>query len=458
MKFFIFLLLFCFLAGCSQKKSEELVGSALPEGGITKELPVLSALYDKKALVLSSEYQKHLDSFLENSLVKADELKLLQNKESYLPLQKMVENSKKYFYINILSFTCDDTTEKLVSLLETKSKQGVDVRLIVNKAFSYLSLSCMKRLESSGVQIVKAKTHSSYFLNDQSELMIGSQSVARMFFLADGFNSLDRDMMLYARGSLATDSLKDFLSIWAEENPDYSKLDHAKDMKTYQRLLESEYVAKKRGDELYKKPFIEAQMACRFVSEKPGLGVKDVQELWGELVKINQNELYFSGVKVETADGDLGKFIKEKARLGVKTHYLGNGYLGGNGELTMVLEEWMGSLKQGSFSFLVPAVKALNEWDKKRLARVSKNLYDSLQEKNPIDVWTYFNFIHYKVWSFDSPGFFIGSANLDESKFGVVYEAGVYCLDAKVATDLRSQLLRDQRNSTLYQGKTQVRR
>lgn len=450
MKRKILLLLVLTQLGCSKGSDSDLFGSKMPVKGISKELPEVPVEAGIQSQSLSVEFQKHLDKVLDTELVQANTLQLYQNGESYRPLLKMIENSKKYFYMNLLSFTCDDVAEEMVQSLEKKAGAGVDVRLIVNKGFSYVSLSCLSRLEKAGVKIVKNKTHSSYFINDQQELMIGSQSVARMFFLADGFNSLDRDMMLYAQGALATDAFKDFISIWVQDGKEISLEESQKDLSLYQQLLKADYENKLRGESLYKNKNVKAEKSCRFVAERPSSGLKDIQTLWIELVKNNQKELFFSGVKVETGEGELGKLIKKKSLAGMQTHYMGNGYSSGNGELTMVIEEWLASLKKSSFSFLAPVLEGINLWDKKRLVLNNQKLYDSLKDQGNINVWGYFNFIHYKTWLLDNPGFFVGSANLDESKFGIVYEAGVYCLDEKIHKELKSQLMRDQRNSSLY--------
>ncbi|MFA6238174.1 MAG: hypothetical protein WC635_12650 [Bacteriovorax sp.] len=443
-------------SGCSKGPGEKLFGKNFRMEGITKELPKLSAEKFITSKMLGSDYQKSLDTLFDTELVKVETLHLYQNKDSYRPLLDMIRNTKKYFFMNVLSFTCDNVTEEMVGQLELKAKSGMDIRLIVNTGFSYLSMPCLKRLRNSGVKIVKARTHSSYFFNDQQELMIGSQSVARMFFLADGFNSLDRDMMIYATGPLASDAYRDFISIWSEHaEKDYDK---RADLNYYQELMKNDYAKKNRGSSLYTKSALTPDRYCRFISERPNLGVKDIQVLWKELVNINQKELFFSGVMVDIGAGDLGHLIKAKSNQGMSVHYLGNSFQSGNGELSMVIDEWMANIRKGSFSFIAPALEKFNQWDKTRLALKNQKLYDALKSNASISVWGYFNFIHYKVWLFDHPGFFIGSANLDEAKFGEISDAGIYCMDAGIHQELKQMLERDKMNSMLYQPAIEVKK
>ncbi|MDD4976612.1 MAG: hypothetical protein PHY93_19810, partial [Bacteriovorax sp.] len=78
----IFLVLF----GCSKKNNGiELFGRNIPANGITKDLPKVSREKNISSKAVSVEYQKHLDTLLENELVKVDSLQLFQNGDSYLP-------------------------------------------------------------------------------------------------------------------------------------------------------------------------------------------------------------------------------------------------------------------------------------------------------------------------------------------------------------------------------------
>lgn len=427
----LFILSFFILVSCTSKNLEGLPGISMPEKGITKDLPFVKTTIQKAEASLGHE----LDLVLENEAVKVDSLKLYQNGDSLSAIMDMIAHSKKYFYMNLLAFSCDESTEKMVQALENKSRSNVDVRLIINKGFSLLSGRCLKRLKQAGIKVLKAKTHSSYFFNDDHELMIGSQCVAKMFFNSDGFNSLDRDMMIYSKGDLTAGALKDFTSIWLEEDSIDEVL-----VKNYQNILKE--ISHKRPDE---------SLTCRFVAQRPKMGIRNIESMLEKLISASHIEIYFSGVKVDIGEGSLGRGLKEISKKGVEVNYIGNGYLSGNGELTMVFDEWITGIKKGSFAFFSPVIEGINDWDKRRVARDNKKLYDKLLENSKINIWTYFNFIHYKVWLFDQ-SFFIGSANLDEDKFGDVYDAGIYCQNSYVHDLLKAQLLRDKNNSVLYRG------
>lgn len=416
------------LAGCSKKLTADLPGAELPRGGINKSLPMLAGVSPK---ALSPSLEKSLKENLENPLVPVQELKLLQNGDSYFPMIALINHAEKYLFLNFLSVTCDDKTEEMIRAIESRAKDKVDVRLVVNKGFALLSKSCLTRLENSGVKILKTKTHASYLFNDKKEVILGSQSIARMFFNADGFNSLDRDMMISAKGIIVSQLLKDFVSTWMQVQPEDSSL----------QKLYSESLSWKAEP---------SKSLCTVASQRPKDGISDLEKVLLLAAKENKDELYFSGVKVEMGNHEMGRLLQEKSLKGMQVHYIGNGYLSGNGELTMVLNEWDRKLKSSFFSFLAPLVQGIKVWDMRRVAMENKKYYDQLIGGSLIKVWNYFNFIHHKVWLFDGPAFFVGSANFDNENFNVVSDAGFFCVDQTVHDQLKKELLRDIQNSVNY--------
>lgn len=431
-KTFSFLILLLILSGCSRSINVHLPGISLPPGGIDKTLPKVT---EAVPATMSADLEKALQLTLENKIVPVYGLTLYQNGDTWAPMMSLISNAEKFLYLNFLSFTCDGRTEPLVKALEEKAeKQKTDVRLIVNKGFSLLSRSCLKRLENSGVKIVKAKSHASYMVNDKKELMIGSQSIARMFFNADGFNSLDRDMMIYARGIIASFAVRDFASTWIEEKTDETEV-----QKIYLTTLEWQDDA----------PASSASR-CVFLSQRPKEGMRDYETAIFQGIRYSQKEIRFSGVKVNAVDSETALLLREKSTKGVPVIYQGNGYLSGNGELTMVFNEWIDQLGTTPFAFVAPVIEGIKLWDNRRTAIENKKYYDKLVADSAIQVWTYFNFIHHKVWLFDGPAFIIGSANLDQKKFSEVTDAGLLCADPVVYNQLKAELMRDQRNSVRY--------
>lgn len=433
------------ILSCSNSELDEyLPGRTLPESGIKNEkISLVTDPNETNREFVSPAFQHSIDTDLENQMTAVEKLEIYHNKDTVPVMIDIIKNAQTYLYLNFLSFTCDKSTEEFISQLELKAK-SIDVRLIVNKYYAYLSTGCLNRLENAGIKVLKTTTHSSYILNDQQELMIGSQSVVRMNFLSDGSNSLDRDMMLYAKGAVAIDAMKDFISIWLEDTNDLPKAvkDHL--VSSLENALSKEGILTKRTVQYEQSPL------CRFVAQRSKFGIKDIETLWLKMILGTKKEVIISGVKVATRDNQIGKQLRKKSMEGVSIKYLGNGYLSGNGELTMILDEWIKHLNESVFSFLTPLVTRISNWDRLKNAREHAQFYKELVQDSKIEVYTFFNFIHYKVWIFDYPAFFIGSINLDEEKFDSVYDAGLYCLSGNTYDSIKSSVIHDLSNSTTY--------
>ncbi|HEX4923983.1 MAG TPA: phospholipase D-like domain-containing protein [Bdellovibrionales bacterium] len=435
------------------KKSEPTPAEwgSLPYSPVRELPPELDLSSTSDDIVVASsdpQLQAALDRATDSELTVNEELRVFQNGASFEPLMRLVSEATRYVFIEVLSFTCDDVTEPFVRTLESQARQGRDVRLLVNKTYAILSRSCLSRLESAGVKIAKGPVHSSYFVTDRGEMMIGSQSVARMFFKADGFNFLDRDLMLYARGPVVTDAVREFLARWGELTGD-ERTDSTPYLAELNTQIARERLQKSRGgSEL---AAIAAPVnACRFLAQRPKGARRALENGALQMIKASKSSVFFSGVKVspwlENASPSrrLLAELKLKSREGVTVDYLGNGRDGGNGELTMVLNEWISGTEK---PWLRDAIAWVRDWDAERTLRQHQQAYIGVMQDSEITVWTHFNFVHYKMWGFDNSAFLISSANLHDESWNSFFEAGVLCWDSKAAGELKRQRMLDLANS-----------
>ena len=355
-----------------------------------------------------------------------NKVSLYQNGSAQEPLKKLISQAQKFLFIHLLSIECDQATEPFIQQIEKKAQDGTEVFLIINKMYSLLSLSCVSRLEQSGVQVHRAKTHASYWVNDQAQLLIGSQSLARMFLLADGRNNLDRDVMAYAEGDITADAILDFIEVWGKPVP------QIKDS-----ALQVHAVAKKNSPD--DKP-------CYFLSENNELGLKSWSNALLYWIPRSQKNIFFSGVKIETERNNLSDEIKNllvaSAEKGIPVTYLGNGPDGGNGELTMVLDEYIQSQH-----FLSPLFKWLRNWDNKNRLKKHFSEYSKWSPQSKVKINMYDQFVHYKVWNFDDEALIVGSANLDNDAFEKLHEAALFCRDEKLVQEWKKAQDLDLQNS-----------
>jgi phosphatidylserine/phosphatidylglycerophosphate/cardiolipin synthase-like enzyme len=111
----------------------------------------------------------------------------------------------------------------------------------------------------------------------------------------------------------------------------------------------------------------------------------------------------------------------------------------------MVLNEWGQKIWAGAKSSL----NRLNQWDQQRVYKSNVESYQFLKKNLSIDIYQYFDFVHYKVALVDDI-FLIGSANIDQDKNGKIFEAGVVCASDDNITNLNKILSDDISKSTPF--------
>ncbi len=389
---------------------------------------------------MSDPFQQELDRDTGTELTRNSELHLRQNGDALPATLQLIGNSRKFVLLQVLSLVCDSSTEPLIQALESKAKSGVDVRIFTNKMYARLDSGCLTRLEKSGVAIATGAAHASYYVNEQSELLIGSESIARMFFESNGSNSLDRDMMLQAKGPVATDALRDFLSVWEENAP--------KDAPDISDL--SEFYRTRRIEELHQGTR-GGTGNCRFASQKPDGRERAMETLLRDWIRTAKDQIFFSGVKMDPTSPWVLE-ARARAESGVNVDYLGNGWSGGNGELTMLLSEWVARWEKaplGGFG-LAHILTRLRDWDRDRLLKTNQISVKAVAGPPTFQFSAYSGFAHYKAWSVDQSGVWLGSANPDLDSISHGYEAGVLCFDPALVREFQVEVRNDLAHSTPF--------
>ncbi len=403
----------------------------------------------------SSTLTRKLDELTTSEMTLNSNVRLFQNGDALAAMKSLVENSKKYLFVSMLSVICDDSTEDLLQSMEQKAKTGVDVRLTVNRQYSILSWSCLNRLKKSGIDVLKNSTHSSYLINDQDEVMIGSESFSRMFFKSNGHNGLDRDLMLGIQGPVATDVLKNFLSIWDRDRSSENR-DILPGIREYNDKITHEIRSGARGQRNYQKWLASdsPRGLCRFADQKPDRSSTGISKLLEALIQNSKKRIFFSGVTIQ--NNPLLVPLHEAARRGVVVDFFGNGWIGGNGELTMFLDELIQEQKEKGNLRVAQLLDWLKIRDMDQQASKRLQSYKELLVSPRITVWQYSGFVHYKAWSFDHLGVWVGSANPTPASFENFDESGVLCIDSKLSENFAQQVSADLANSSPLQPETMM--
>jgi phosphatidylserine/phosphatidylglycerophosphate/cardiolipin synthase-like enzyme len=279
------------------------------------------------------------------------------------------------------------------------------------------------------IQIVTAPTHSSYYVNDQDQVVLGAESMARMFFESDGYNFLDRDLMLAVKGPIATDVIKNFISVW-----DKNRSDDLRDVRApvsfYLGKRASEFARDLRARDYEGWSLSSEKNLCRFAEQMPNGEERSMENLLVSLASKSQRKILLSGVKFD-ADSPWFKASLARAGSGVDFKYLGNGWEGGDGELTLYLDELI-----RSHPTLAPLLRTLRNWDVDRIARKRAHTSAPLAGLPHVQLWSFFSFIHYKLALFDQQGVWVGSANPDRDSVTGYDESGIFCMDKELSRKL----------------------
>ncbi len=421
-----------------------------------RELPVKynESLLTPSRWTTDKQFQLTMDRITQTDLTRNRNLMLYQNGSSQEGIIKIISGAKQFIFVNLLALACDEGSENIVGLLEKRAAEGIDVRVNVNKNYSIANLGCLRRLRSAGIAVHKSATHSSYYVNDEKQLLIGSQSLAKMFLQADGFNNLDRDVMLYVEGPAATDAWRDFLDLWG---PSHEKLSDSDLQKRVTVAIKDEVDSKLRG--LASNDVTASSKGlCRFLTQKPMGQSRSIQRALTQMTQFSRQKITFSGVKLAfSKDSDpkpnattVLNLLAERSLQGISVNYIGNGVGGGNGELTMALRELADSIAKHGLFMLAGWMHRLNQWDVLRTAHNHFITYFNFLVDSKATVWTYFQFLHYKVWSFDDEALFIGSSNLTDDSFERFNETGMLCFDKKLIYEWNRAQALDFINSTTY--------
>ena len=170
----------------------------------------------------------------------------------------------------------------------------------------------------------------------------------------------------------------------------------------------------------------------------------EISGLWLSWVENSAKQIVLSGVKVD--ENLVIQAIRNRAQKGVSVAFIGNGWSGGNGELTMLLEEWAQNFNKREFRRISNILEKLRDLDRDLQTEKRSRAYASLAASG-VASWLHFNFVHHKIGFFDRAGVWIGSANPNKDSYFKSYESGIFCLDNKLSREVSKMVELDMANS-----------
>jgi len=412
---------------------------------------------------LAPDVQAHFDILTGHELTAGNKTTLLENKDSFEEKLSLVKNAKESILISQLALACDASSIPMIEALSAAKKRNVDVRILIDHLYALIAKSCIQKFIDLGInvsvvqnpnsklKILATTNHTSMWIIDSGTLIIGAQNLADANNTSTGYNFKDRDTDLKIQGPIATDALREYIDVWNENRTtkDISMMRYTLNIR---QKLREERSAGLRGPENYSKWSNQSKGLCRIAFQRPNRKETGLSSLLIEAIRLARKSIQITTTQAKTGDtGDLInsmiRILTEKSKqTSTRIDLIGNGIDGGDGELTMALDEMTQKQIQKGNWRTAGTLDYLSDSDALKKALANHDALLALN--NPLfKTYQYFNFYHGKQWYFDRTALVIGSMNFDAESFQSHYEGAVMCLDSDLNSRFEESLLLDLVNS-----------
>ena len=401
-----------------------------------------------------------------SALTHGNTTRLLANHHSYEEKLRLIADAKDHLYIAVMFWACDSTADALTEALGARVRDGVDVRLMTEGLYrETITRRCIDRLEAAGVKMVNhrdalrassfgAVLHWKVWIRDGEELIIGGQNVGNYENSSDGFNFLDRDNDVLVRGPSVADAETAWLDAWDARggaggtSAVRAAADAAKAQQEREHLRGAANYAHWLGN-----PATRMDGNCRVMMQGVHATPNAIAPVVQRYLDGSQRQVVFSSPTVRydykesintrntgLAVHRLMRSLREDVRPGRKVVVLTNGVGGGMGESqTWLRARRDHALRREQWAFY-GILRQFNELVARRSAVANRAVTLPLAENPNVEVWTYFQYIHTKIWLFDRVAAMVGSWNLDENSTDLNPEAAILCLDGPLRDAVEADL------------------
>ncbi|QKF80584.1 phospholipase D-like domain-containing protein [Halarcobacter ebronensis] len=151
--------------------------------------------------------------------------------ESYNEFVKSINEAKKSIYICTYVFKYDSVTKEIISLLEEKAKQGLEVKILIDSLgslYTYLFQSKFKTLKNLGAEIkffmpifqipfrnyINLRNHRKIYIFDNQKVLSGGVNLSNEYFGKEYIKDRWEDILFSCKGSCVEDFFTIFASDW----------------------------------------------------------------------------------------------------------------------------------------------------------------------------------------------------------------------------------------------------
>ncbi len=426
-------------------------------------------------------YMQDQASFKDGKWEGGNKLQLLNGgMASFVKRIKMIREAEKSIDIEYFIWELDLSGRILLTELVKRARDGIKVRLIIDKSFTVLELDeyYAEELKRLGIEIryynaslgpigQQYRTHRKILVTDEKEAITGGRNIGDDYFdLDEVYNFLDRDVWIEGSGAKAmSDSFQavwdsdivqvarmpdprqvhDFHSTAAERRPGLRMRVHRRRQKEARDFLQTDRNLEKRRRDIYAFGMtllreVHEPIVCpkfTFVSDRPekGLGVEYFDQnrmvhrvLFERLSRIEKSYTivspYFMVNKNMNAEFD--RLLQEGKTITAYTNTLGSTdalYVAAN--FYRIAPDW--------------SDKGMHIW-----MHSSKFFAETevLNSKISDARWG----VHSKTQIFDDKDFYIGTYNLDNRSDFFNLEMGIFCEGSEELTSLLKENIQNRMN------------
>jgi phosphatidylserine/phosphatidylglycerophosphate/cardiolipin synthase-like enzyme len=469
---------------------------------------------DSKDIPLDSEmltdsFNQEMDQLTKTELTTGNKLKLLVNNISFKEKLKQIKAAKKSILVGVMSFASDPTAVEVIDALIEKSKEGVDVQIMLEKLWTVLFFrNTMDRITAGGIKLILANDmyhqlnpekkglfHNKIWVFDEKLAIVGGQNVVNSANSSTGFNHWNKDTDVLIEGPMVTDVLAEYVVLKRRYDTPKNKrkterlnLDQGKTAEYYEAIVNAkkaeERRMKLRGAENYTEWFSTLENAsagvCRFIIQGPQKDKHALSKAYTRYFQAAKDHIYFTSQHIEydmslptenkSWETEIFKALFKAGEKGVRVDLLANGIDGGFAEIGQNIA--LGTKKEkrekklarkfarqtrrgkdpGTFMSKLSVKLGL-----KSAIKFGVYLKDAVKKPN-FNAWMHFQYIHSKTALVDNIMASIGSFNFEPYSAEKSHESAVFCFDQGLAQDLKMDNIRDIVNSTpvLKPGETKL--
>ncbi len=440
----------------------------------------------KESVFYKESFQKNLDKISGTELTFGNKIKLLVNGDSYQRKMSEIKTAKKSVLMAVMSFFCDASSRELEDILINKVKEGVDVKLMVEKVWTKVAMKkCMRRMVDGGVDVVYANDllkkgqesalfHNKFMIIDNKRVIMGGSNIVESDNISTGYNHMNRDNDVYVEGPIATEAMLTYIMLWKKYMGEKNEMNqdrnpNVKNISVYEKIAldqkEEERLAGSRGLDQYSvvlnDPKLRNQGVCRFVTQNPDTDKFKLTKVFMEYINNAQERMNLTTGSIyfdlptdkpkerarETYNKKLFRSIFASAERGVKLDIIGNGIDGGYGEMSNMINR-VRMKKRFDFKPISKLIYGIiTSWLDKGAAKKNQPYLEHISKRPNSRAWANFQYMHSKMMQIDRVANMVSSYNLEEWSGDKSHETGIICLDESLSREMDESFLKDFANS-----------